>query len=52
MTGKFWSWVQGLDFGVLGFVLAGAFLAAWAVSFGIWKLLRPDKRPTGTTMDA
>lgn len=52
MTGTFWTWVQGLDFGILGFVLVGAFLIAWAVSYGVWKLLRLEKRPSGSTMES
>jgi high-affinity nickel-transport protein len=44
LTGRFWEWVQELDFGSLGYLLVGMFVLAWAVSYGIWKLLRIEQR--------
>lgn len=35
-----WEPVAGIDFGDLGFYLVGAFVLAWAVSAGLWKLLK------------
>jgi high-affinity nickel-transport protein len=37
------GWLPGIDFGGLGYVVAGLFVAAWAVSFGTWKLLKLDR---------
>jgi high-affinity nickel-transport protein len=44
LTGGFWDWVQELDFGSLGYLLVGMFVLAWAISYGIWKLLRIEQR--------
>lgn len=38
-----WGPAQGLDFGNLGYVLAGLFVALWLVSLGAWKILRLEK---------
>jgi high-affinity nickel-transport protein len=46
LSGGFWDWLQKLDFGILGFILVGLFVAAWAVSYGLWKLLRIEERMT------
>jgi len=32
--GRIWSWVQNLDFGLLGYALVCFFALAWAVSYG------------------
>ncbi|MFC0213956.1 HoxN/HupN/NixA family nickel/cobalt transporter [Paenibacillus chartarius] len=51
LTGAFWTWVQEIDFGILGYLLVAAFLLAWAVSFGLWKLLRLGEVPVGKTTE-
>jgi high-affinity nickel-transport protein len=38
LQGPFLDFVAGLDFGVLGYVIVGLFLAAWASSVAVWKL--------------
>jgi len=43
LTGGVFAWVEDLDFGDLGYVVVGLFVAAWAVSFGAWKLLKLDR---------
>ena len=40
----FWSWLAGLDFGMLGYGIAGLFLLTWAGSFTFWKLGRVEER--------
>lgn len=40
-----WEPVARIDFGDLGYFLAGTFVAAWLVSVGVWKLLRLEERP-------
>lgn len=42
--GAFFQWVEGIDFGVLGYVLVVLFALAWLVSFLVWKTLRLEKR--------
>lgn len=40
----FWKWIQALDFGWLGYVLVLLFLLSWAISYGIWRFLKIEKR--------
>jgi high-affinity nickel-transport protein len=44
MEGKFWDWVLQLEFGNLGYILVGMFVLMWAISYGIWKLLKIEQR--------
>jgi high-affinity nickel permease len=40
--------VADLDFGDLGYFLAGTFLAAWLLSVGAWKFFKLEQaRPLG-----
>ena len=44
-TGGFWDAVGTLNdnFNNLGFVIIGVFLAAWAISYGVYKAKRLDE---------
>jgi high-affinity nickel-transport protein len=44
LKGRFFDLVAALDFGVLGYVIVGTFLAAWGVSVAVWKLWRIEER--------
>lgn len=44
LTAGFWRWLQALDLGAVGYVLVGLFLAAWGLSYGVWRLLRIEER--------
>jgi high-affinity nickel-transport protein len=44
LSDGFWGWVQDLDFGSLGYMLVGIFVVAWAVSYGIWKIMKIEER--------
>ena len=44
LRGSFFDFVAELDFGVLGYVIVGLFLAAWALSVAVWKVGRLDAR--------
>jgi high-affinity nickel-transport protein len=46
--GGFWAWLQNVSFDLLGYVLVAAFIAAWAVSFAVWKWLRLEERYAGS----
>jgi high-affinity nickel-transport protein len=39
--------LAALDFGVLGYLIVGMFLVAWALSFAIWKFGRLEQRYSG-----
>ncbi|HEY7206922.1 MAG TPA: HoxN/HupN/NixA family nickel/cobalt transporter [Gaiellaceae bacterium] len=40
----FWSWLNDLDFGKLGYGIVAAFLVTWAVSVIVWKRARIEER--------
>lgn len=42
--GGFWSWIQELDFGMLGYILVALFVLAWAMSVFVWKRLKLEER--------
>lgn len=44
LSGGLFDAIAGLDFASLGFVIVGAFVLAWAVSFGWFKLRRVEER--------
>jgi high-affinity nickel-transport protein len=47
LGGPFWSWLQNLDFGKLGYVVVGLFVITWLVSVAIWKGRRIEERWSG-----
>jgi high-affinity nickel-transport protein len=44
LHGAAFDFVAGLDFGILGYVIVGMFLAAWALSVAVWKFGRLEQR--------
>ncbi|MCQ6282463.1 HoxN/HupN/NixA family nickel/cobalt transporter [Bacillus sp. EB600] len=40
----FWSWIQRLDFGWLGYALILLFALSWGISYGIWRFMKLEKR--------
>jgi high-affinity nickel-transport protein len=44
LTGGYWTWIQELDFGSLGYILVGIFILSWAASVGIWKFMKIEQR--------
>ncbi|MGG1514311.1 HoxN/HupN/NixA family nickel/cobalt transporter [Paenibacillus oryzisoli] len=44
MEGGFWTWLQDIDFGVLGFILVALFIVAWIVSVAVWKGMKIEER--------
>jgi nickel/cobalt transporter (NiCoT) family protein len=44
LHGPFFDVVGGLDFGILGYVIVGLFLLAWAMSVAFWKFGRIEER--------
>ena len=35
----FWGWIQSLNFGSIGYLLVGLFIATWAISYSLWRIL-------------
>jgi high-affinity nickel-transport protein len=44
LQGPGFDWIASLDFGVLGYVIVGLFLLAWALSVATWKFGRIEAR--------
>jgi nickel/cobalt transporter (NiCoT) family protein len=44
LHGPFWSLLQGLDLGRLGYVVVGLFAATWLCSLTLWKTRRIEQR--------
>ncbi len=44
LHGSFFDFIVGLDFGVLGYMIVGMFLLAWALSVATWKFGRMEER--------
>ncbi len=43
-TGRFWTWISGVNINSLGFVIAGLFAATWAVALAVWRLGRIEEK--------
>jgi nickel/cobalt transporter (NiCoT) family protein len=39
-----WAWLDGLDFGTLGYGMAALFVATWLTSAVVWKVSRVEER--------
>jgi nickel/cobalt transporter (NiCoT) family protein len=46
LSSGFWAWLNGLNFGLLGYVLVALFVLTWAVSALVWKTARIEERWT------
>jgi len=44
LDGGFWAWLDGLDFGTLGYVVVGVFVVTWALAYAFWKARRIEER--------
>jgi high-affinity nickel-transport protein len=44
LNSGFWSWLQNLDFGKMGYMLVGIFVLVWIVSLIGWKMLHLDEK--------
>jgi nickel/cobalt transporter (NiCoT) family protein len=52
LEGGFWAFLDNLDFGSIGYVVVGMFIAAWAFSLVLWKARRIEARWGGMLDDA
>jgi nickel/cobalt transporter (NiCoT) family protein len=43
LSGIFWSWLNTINFEMIGFGIIGIFIASWLVSFGYWRVKKYDK---------
>jgi high-affinity nickel-transport protein len=44
LEGGFWAFLDGLDFGRIGYVVVGLFVATWLFSVTLWKARRIEQR--------
>lgn len=51
LTGGFWTFLDTLDFGHIGYVVVGLFVATWAFSVLLWKVRRLEQRWSGYVAD-
>ncbi len=43
LTTGVWKWIQSLDIGALGYILAMLFVLSWMVSYGLWKFNKVEE---------
>jgi nickel/cobalt transporter (NiCoT) family protein len=43
LSGLFWTWLNTINFEIIGFGIIGIFIMSWLVSFGYWRIKRYDK---------
>ncbi|MGA2680711.1 MAG: HoxN/HupN/NixA family nickel/cobalt transporter [Candidatus Bathyarchaeia archaeon] len=43
LNGAFWSWLNALNFEMIGFGIIGIFVFSWLLSFGYWRYKKYDK---------
>jgi high-affinity nickel-transport protein len=44
LDGGFWTWLGAIDLNMIGFVVAGVFVATWAIALSIWRFGRIEER--------
>jgi high-affinity nickel-transport protein len=44
LEGTFWSFLDSLDFGKIGYAVVGLFVVTWAISVLVWKVRRIEDR--------
>lgn len=44
LRGGIWCYVQNLDFGYLGYIVVAMFVAAWVISYLVWRMGRVEGR--------
>ena len=43
-SGAFWSWFEGIDINLLGFIIVGMFVGTWAIALSVWHFGRIEQR--------
>jgi nickel/cobalt transporter (NiCoT) family protein len=44
LSGSFWSWFEGVDINLLGFIIVGMFVATWVIALSVWRFGRIQER--------
>jgi high-affinity nickel-transport protein len=45
-SGRFWSWLGGVNLNAIGFLIVGLFVLTWAVSLLVWRYARIEEKWT------
>ncbi len=43
LSGLFWSWLNTINFEMIGFGIIGIFIMSWLISFGYWRVKKYDE---------
>jgi nickel/cobalt transporter (NiCoT) family protein len=43
LSGLFWSWLNAINFEMIGFGIIGIFIMSWLISFGYWRVKKYDE---------
>ena len=52
LSGSFWAWLENIDINLLGFVIVGLFVGAWAIALTVWRYGRIEERWTAHLRDS
>jgi high-affinity nickel-transport protein len=52
LSGSFWSWLENVDIGFVGALIAGLFVATWVIALSVWHFGRIEERWTATAGEA
>jgi nickel/cobalt transporter (NiCoT) family protein len=44
LGGAFWSWWEAINLNMLGYVIAGLFVATWAIALAVWRIGHIEER--------
>ncbi len=44
LSGGFWDWIAGIDLNAVGYIVAGLFVATWAIALAVWRFARIEER--------
>jgi high-affinity nickel-transport protein len=51
LSGSFWSWLEGININLLGYIIVGMFVATWAIALSVWRFGRIEERWTVHLLD-
>jgi high-affinity nickel-transport protein len=46
LSGGFWTWFEGIDTNLLGFIIVGMFIVTWVIALGVWRVGHVEERWT------
>jgi nickel/cobalt transporter (NiCoT) family protein len=49
--GELWSWVEHVSINTMGIIIAGMFIATWAIAVAVWRLARIGERWGATVQE-